>query len=176
MRFSETLYNSCLDDTKRTTITRWRLSSHRLKVETGRYTRPITARENRLCDVCRVVEDEYHAIYDCSVHRLIREKYRNILNFEDVNLQSLLNPSSVIEANNLGKFLNEIDENVKELEKKWVDYELLSGLREGEGEEGKISEEEGEEGWFGKGSGGIESEMNWKCFLVDCKEFYFVKW
>ena len=65
---------------------------------------------------------------------------------------------------------------MKELEKKWVDYELLSGLREGEGEEGKISEEEGEEDWFGKGSGGIESEMNWKCFLVDCKEFYFVKW
>ena len=117
MRYSETLYNSCLDDTKRTTITRWRLSSHRLKVETGRYTRPVTERENRLCDVCKVVEDENHAIYVCSVHRLIREKYKNILKLEDTNLQRLLNPTSTNEAYNLGKFLNEIDENVKDLEK-----------------------------------------------------------
>ena len=117
MRYSETLYNSCLDDTKRTTITRWRLSSHRLKIETGRYTRPITERENRLCDVCRVVEDEYHAIYDCSVHRLIRDKYRDILHLEERNIQKLLNPTTTIEANSLGRFLNEIDENLKELEK-----------------------------------------------------------
>ena len=130
--FSETLYNSCLDDTKRTTITRWRLSSHKLKIETGRYTRPITERENRLCDVCRVIEDERHAIYDCSVHRIIREKYKNILKLEDANLQRLLNPTSINEAINLGKFLNEIDENLKELEKSCS--ELLSGLREGQGE------------------------------------------
>jgi hypothetical protein len=117
MSYSETLYNSCLDDTRRITITRWRLSSHRLKIETGRYTRPITERENRLCDVCNVIEDEYHAIFDCSVHRLIREKFKNSLKLDDKNLQKLLNPTSIVEANNLGKFLHEIDENLKELER-----------------------------------------------------------
>ena len=117
MHYSNILYESCLDDTKRTTITRWRMSSHNLKIETGRYTRPITARENRLCDVCKVIDDEYHAIYVCSIHRLIREKYKNILKLEDRNLHRLLNPTSTTEANYLGKFLNEIDKNVKEFQK-----------------------------------------------------------
>ena len=117
MRYSETLYNSCLDDSKRITITRWRLSSHKLKVETGRYTRPVTERENRLCDVCKVIDDEHHAIYVCSVHRLIREKFKNILNFDDADLRKLLNPSTITEAINLGKYLNEIDDNLIELEK-----------------------------------------------------------
>ena len=114
---STILYNSCLDDKKRTTITRWRLSSHKLKIETGRYTRPVTEKQNRLCDVCMVMGDENHAIYVCSAHRLIREKYKNILNLEDTNIRRLLNPTSIEEANNLAKFLNEIDENIKELEK-----------------------------------------------------------
>ena len=67
-----------------------------------------------------MIEDERHAIYDCSVHRIIREKYKNILKLEDANLQRLLNPTSINEAINLGKFLNEIDENLKELEKSWA--------------------------------------------------------
>ena len=39
------------------------------------------------------------------------------MKLEDANLQRLLNPTSISEAINLGKFLNEIDENLKELEK-----------------------------------------------------------
>ena len=52
--YSNVLYNSCLDDTKRTKITRWRLSSHKLKIEKGRYTKPVTKEEDRMCRICNV--------------------------------------------------------------------------------------------------------------------------
>ena len=110
-----TLYNSCLEDSKRTTITRWRLSSHKLKIETGRYTKPKTEPEKRLCKICKIVEDEYHAIYICSAHRLIREKYKNTLDFE-ANIQHLLNPTTVDDARKLAMFLSEIETNMKDLE------------------------------------------------------------
>ena len=37
-------------------ITKLRISSHHL--QRGRYTRPKTLKENRLCNTCRVIEDE----------------------------------------------------------------------------------------------------------------------
>ena len=45
-------------------IIRFRLGSHHLPVETGRWSR--TARANRLCVDCRVLGDELHALYHCS--------------------------------------------------------------------------------------------------------------
>ena len=44
-------------------IMRFRLGSHLLPIETGRWTR--TAREHRLCTVCGVLGDERHVIYHC---------------------------------------------------------------------------------------------------------------
>ena len=111
-----TLYQSCLDDTKRKTITRWRLSSHKLRIETGRYSRPFTQREDRKCILCDVVEDEAHAIYDCRAHRLIRERYQHLFDGEQKELHQLLSPTSVTDANLLAVYLDEIEENMKELE------------------------------------------------------------
>ena len=110
------LYQSCLDDTKRKTITRWRLSSHKLRIETGRYSRPYTERENRLCQICNVVEDEIHAIYDCKAHNLIRDKYKHMINLERRDTKKLLNPTNVNDATKLATFLNDIEENMKDLE------------------------------------------------------------
>ena len=45
-------------------IIRFRLGSHSLPIETGRWTRG-TRRENRLCVECGVLGDERHAIYQC---------------------------------------------------------------------------------------------------------------
>ena len=47
------IYQSFLDDRKRCIISRWRLSCHRLFIETGRYTSPPTPRENRKCHLCK---------------------------------------------------------------------------------------------------------------------------
>ena len=61
--YCPTLYQSCLDDSKRKTITRWRLSSHKLRIETGRYSRPFIERENRLCKLCNVGGNELLNLY-----------------------------------------------------------------------------------------------------------------
>ena len=114
MNYCSVLYDTCLDDTKRTIITRWRLSSHKLKIEKGRYTRPVTNEEDRKCKVCLVVEDERHAIIHCRAHRLIRDRYKDRINF-DFELCDILNPRSIAEANYLASFLNELEENMDDL-------------------------------------------------------------
>ena len=110
------LYQSCIDDTKRKIITRWRLSSHQLRIETGRYNRPYTERENRVCQVCDIVEDEIHAIYDCRAHNPIRNRYINTINFTSRDITQLFNPSNTDEMLNLAAFLNDIETNMKNLE------------------------------------------------------------
>ena len=144
---SDILYKNCIDDNKRKTITRWRLSSHKLKIETGRYTRPYTERKDRLCHICDVIEDEVHAIYTCRAHNAIRETYKHIVNLNDQNIQQLLNPTNVTDAITVASFLEEIENNMGDLDMIWVDelnmmiwYEEEAG-RDGEGG-GRITENE----------------------------------
>ena len=109
------LYNSCLDDEKRTIITRWRLSSHKLHIETGRYTKPKTSIENRICKICLVIENEHHAIYKCKANRMIREKFKNKLDLQTENIRSFLNPETVEKAVYLASFLLQIEKNMEDL-------------------------------------------------------------
>ena len=44
-------------------ITKFRLGSHNLKIETGRWQR--IPRNERLCSTCGVLGDEWHMFYDC---------------------------------------------------------------------------------------------------------------
>ena len=61
-----------IEESKRLSFTRFRLSSHRLKVETGRWSR--IPRENRLCE-CGTVQDENHVLFNCNKTKEIRDKY-----------------------------------------------------------------------------------------------------
>jgi hypothetical protein len=54
-------------------FTRMRLSSHYLRIETGRWSR--LSRERRLC-VCGQVQDEGHVLCDCSETANLRHIYR----------------------------------------------------------------------------------------------------
>ena len=110
------LYDSCLDDKLRTIITRWRLSSHKLRIETGRYTNPKILRVNRLCKICAIIEDEHHAIYHCRAHTSIRRNYQKDLDLQNDNVASLLNPLTISNAISLAAFLNEIENNMKVLD------------------------------------------------------------
>ena len=56
-------------------IIKFRLGTHYVPIETGRWTR--TPREGRLCQLCKVVVDERHLIYDCC---LITRNEMNIPN------------------------------------------------------------------------------------------------
>ena len=110
------LYNSCLDDKRRKIITRWRLSSHKLHIETGRYTKPRTEKENRKCRVCSIIEDELHAIYRCNAHRIIRTRFRTKLDFENEDIKTFLNPETIDKAIYLSTYLKEIEKNMKDLD------------------------------------------------------------
>ena len=85
------IYNSMLSDYYRLFISRWRLSNHRLNIETGRYTKPITERKDRVCTECRVLEDEHHVVYVCPRYELVRDNYQHLT--EDGNIKTFLNPA-----------------------------------------------------------------------------------
>ena len=50
-------------------------SSHRLRVETGRWERPVLPYEYRLCNNCNKLDDEYHFLLECTLHNDIRHQY-----------------------------------------------------------------------------------------------------
>lgn len=58
------LVNSVMD---RVSLSRLRTSSHKLHIETGRYTTPKTEVENRICKNCNLnlIEDEKHFLLVC---------------------------------------------------------------------------------------------------------------
>ena len=112
LEHNEVLYNSFVSDDLRMVITRWRLSCHKLKIETGRYTNPITPRDQRLCKICLVLEDEHHALFICPVHCFVRLKHQSILSkYNTVPL--ILNPQCSEDVVKVGMFLKEIEKNME---------------------------------------------------------------
>ena len=105
------IYQSFMDDEKRAVISRWRLSNHRLKIETLRYHRPLIQRKDRLCDVCGVLDDEAHAVYECIRYNNIREKYVALLTKLD-SIQKFLNPV-VEDMLRVASFLMEVEKILK---------------------------------------------------------------
>ena len=59
-------YLDKLEKSLRTAVTKFRLSSHALFIERGRWSKPrMIPRNERLCAVCGVIEDEYHCLVMC---------------------------------------------------------------------------------------------------------------
>ena len=108
------LYSALASDFSRKIITRWRLSSHPLYIETGRHRRPKILRERRLCIVCDIIEDEFHTLYVCRAHQFIRTKYVDLLTTH-ASVDKLLNPQSLDEIKLVAKYLMEIENNMKVL-------------------------------------------------------------
>ena len=89
-------------------LSRFRTSSHCLRIESGRYDG--TKREERICKSCQMrrIEDEYHFLLVCPTYRELRMKYLkpyychwpNIHKFE-----SLMSSSSKKLTLNLAKFI-----------------------------------------------------------------------
>ena len=76
--FANFEYQTYLDLNKvkfRVALTKLRVSSHRLEIETGRWSRPKVDRQNRKCKVCNAgpVEDEFHFIFECSEYIEFRQ-------------------------------------------------------------------------------------------------------
>ena len=86
------IYSHYINDYYRIIITRWRLSSHKLMVEVGRHRRPIVPREERVCSMCGVLEDEQHVIFTCPLYDNIRKEYEEVVT--NRTIAKFLNPNS----------------------------------------------------------------------------------
>ena len=107
-RFNHVIY-SFIPEYLRVIITRWRLSNHDLRIETGRYVRPLLPRNMRTCSMCvTLVEDEEHALYHCPLYADARRNYADLLDRYPV-VTEVFNPSNVVDACILGKFLIDIE-------------------------------------------------------------------
>ena len=57
-------------------LTRLRLSSHRLEIETGRWHKPQkTPRNQRKCTFCNTLEDEFHFLLECPLYDDLRQVF-----------------------------------------------------------------------------------------------------
>ena len=56
----------------RVMIGKFRLSDHRLGIESGRYHRPRRKPEDRKCQTCDVLEDEKHCLLSCRINEKAR--------------------------------------------------------------------------------------------------------
>ena len=60
----------------RTAFTRFRLSAHRLCIETGRWHKPYPIpRNERKCILCNTLEDEFHFLLECDLYKDLRIRY-----------------------------------------------------------------------------------------------------
>jgi hypothetical protein len=95
----------------RSVITKFRISAHCLRIETGRYGQNRIERGERTCNVCqsRDIEDEFHMICVCPCYRLIRKRYIDKYYYERPSmfkLTQLLSTRNEKMLNNLVCFLN----------------------------------------------------------------------
>lgn len=88
------------NDFLRKLFTCFRLSSHKLAIETGRFTG--VQRENRMCQNCNmnVLESEYHFLLTCTKYTSLRNKFLPNISWPDlrkfVNLLSSKNKKTLI--------------------------------------------------------------------------------
>ena len=112
--YSQVIYKSFNNERNRICLTRWRLSSHKLYIERGRYAVPKIPREDRLCIICLEIEDEHHALFICRAHLFIRRKYEDILRKYN-STATILNPSSCADLNIIANYIQAIEKNMLSL-------------------------------------------------------------
>ncbi len=69
-------YLAIAKEKHRIEMSKLRVSAHTLAIERGRYTRPVTPINERVCKTCtgNVIEDELHFLIDCERHATQRSK------------------------------------------------------------------------------------------------------
>ena len=89
MNFKFESYLNMNNKAFRVAITKIRLSSHLFMIERGRWGANSLERNNRLCQICKCIEDEYHVIVECPIFNNERtgllnkslQQFPNIYNF-----------------------------------------------------------------------------------------------
>ena len=75
------------DRHKRSLISKLLLGILKLAVETGRYSN--IPRNERICHICKTVEDEYHFIFDCKMYNIPRQLLVNNTHYLVFDTQSV---------------------------------------------------------------------------------------
>ena len=92
----------------RVALTRLLTSSHRLRVESGKWERPTPLpRNQRLCYHCNRLDDEYHFVIECKLNRSLRRKFipRYYWDHPSVfKFMSLMNTENKKDLSNLAEF------------------------------------------------------------------------
>ena len=112
-KYNHILYESFLPEHCRIVITRWRLSCHNLRIETGRRP-PKLPQHLRVCINCNEVEDENHVIFSCELYTDIRVRFGDYLQKYPC-VTKVLNPNNVDDACVLGALLNDIEKRRSDL-------------------------------------------------------------
>ena len=98
----------------RQNITKFRISDHSLLIETGRYFR--IPRDQRLCETCKIIDDEPHFFFNCKINVKPRETLlQNFIeiypNFQSLNstekLSKILNPSTPDQIRTVASFIEQ---------------------------------------------------------------------
>ena len=75
---------------KRRSLTKFRISAQRLKIERGRFSKPPIPVENRFCDHCLLeIEDEFHFSIKCSKYNSPRNNLSSVVQINGRNFCSL---------------------------------------------------------------------------------------
>ena len=98
MKYNHIIYDSFIPEKCRIMTTRWRVSCHNLKIETGRRDLYIELHLH-LCVNCATLEDEAHVVYICFLYDTIRY----------LSITTIFNPVYVYDAVTLGNYLTEIE-------------------------------------------------------------------
>ena len=104
--FEHKLYIDVLEDKFRKALSRFRLASHSLEIETGRYIN--LDRMERKCKYCsmNIVESEFHFLCICPLYRDLRTKYQIPTSFNTIlTFSKLLSSKSVRTIRNVSKFV-----------------------------------------------------------------------
>ena len=71
---------------KRRSLTKFRISAHRLKIERGRFSKPPFPVESRFCDHClSEIEDEFHFLIKCSKYN---SPHNNLFSVVQINCRN----------------------------------------------------------------------------------------
>ena len=86
----------------RKSLSRFRLSSHRLEVEIGRWAKPNKIPyQNRKYKVCNVLEDEFHFLLECPLYTDLRKRYINKFFWTRPNMLKFIELMSIDHGNML---------------------------------------------------------------------------
>ena len=81
---------------ERVAFTKFRVSDHKLYIETGRHQRPIIPRENRFCFICaNKIEDEQHFLLECKLYGS-QNKFTRLIENSDDTFTTLTNDEKFI--------------------------------------------------------------------------------